>query len=202
MAAPAIDAFRLIRSTLLGVGVLMVSMASSAHDDGETWASAGYDAQNTRYNPDERTLGVRNVGRLVPKWRLPTQGDVSATPAVDATTVYVPDFAGNLYAVDRDSGEVRWQVNIGDLTGIPGNHARATPAISGKLLIFGDQAGKAYSPDGWLLAVNKVTGALVWKTKVPGGGFPSSRNPPSCMETRRMSASHLMKRRWFASAFL
>jgi polyvinyl alcohol dehydrogenase (cytochrome) len=171
MAAPTIDAFRLIRSALFGVGVLMASMASSAHDNGDTWASAGYDAQNTRYNPAERKLGVRNVGRLVPKWRLPTQGDVSATPAVDATTVYVPDFAGNLYAVDRESGEVRWQVNIGDLTGIPGNHARATPAISGKLLIFGDQAGKAYSPDGWLLAVNKVTGALVWKTKVPGG-FP------------------------------
>ena len=172
MAARSIDTFRFVCSVLLGVSVLTVSIASDAHDRGESWASAGYDAQNTRYNAAERTLSVHNVGRLVPKWRLPTQGDVSATPAVDATTVYVPDFAGNLFAVDRESGAVRWQANIGDLTGNPGNHARATPAISGNLLIFGDQAGKAYSPDGWLMAINKVTGALVWKTKVPGGGFP------------------------------
>ncbi len=163
---------RLVRSALLGIGALMASIASSAHEGGATWTSGGYDARNTRYNKAEHTLGVHNVGRLVPKWRLPTAGDVSATPAVDATTVYVPDFAGNLFAVDRESGEVRWQANVGDLTGIPGNHARATPAISGNLLIFGDQAGKVFSPDGWLLAVNKVTGALVWKTRVPGGGFP------------------------------
>lgn len=172
MTALLVDVSRLVRSVLLGIGALSVSIASNAHESGEIWTSAGYDAQNTRYNKAEKTLGVHNVGRLVPKWRLPTEGDVSATPAVDATTVYIPDFAGNLFAVDRESGEVRWKANIGDLTGIPGNHARATPAISGKLLIFGDQAGKAFSPDGWLLAINKVTGALVWKIKVPGGGFP------------------------------
>lgn len=172
MPALSIDASRLVRCALLGIGALAVSMASHAHGGGETWTSAGYDAQNTRYNKAEKTLGVHNAGRLVPKWRLPTEGDVSATPAVDATTVYVPDFAGNVFAVDRESGEVRWKANVGDLTGIPGNHARATPAISGHLLIFGDQAGKATSPDGWVLAINKVTGALAWKTKVPGGGFP------------------------------
>jgi polyvinyl alcohol dehydrogenase (cytochrome) len=172
MTTRYIDASRLARSAVLAIGALIAASAASAHEKRDTWSVSGYDAQNTRYNPDENKLGVRNVGRLVPKWRLPTAGDVSATPAVDATTVYVPDFAGNLFAVDRESGEVRWQANIGDLTGIPGNHARATPAISGNLLIFGDQAGKVFSPDGWLMAVDKVTGTLVWKTKVPGGGFP------------------------------
>ena len=168
----SINTSRLIRLALFGTCALMVAAAGAGHEDCNAWTNAGYDAQNTRYNQRERTLGVRNVGQLVAKWRLPTEGDVSATPAVDATNVYVPDFAGNLFAVDRDSGKVRWKINIGDLTGIPGNHARATPAISGNLLIFGDQAGKVMSPDGHVLAVNKVTGKLVWKTKVPGGGFP------------------------------
>jgi polyvinyl alcohol dehydrogenase (cytochrome) len=168
----SINTSRLIRLALFGTCALMVAATGAGHQECDVWTNAGYDAQNTRYNQRERTLGVRNVGRLVAKWRLPTEGDVSATPAVDATNVYVPDFAGNLFAVDRDSGKVRWKINIGDLTGIPGNHARATPAISGNLLIFGDQAGKVMSPDGHVLAVNKVTGKLVWKTKVPGGGFP------------------------------
>lgn len=169
---------RFIRSALLGVGAALFSICSGAHPDREAWPTSGYDAQNTRYSKAERRLGIHNVGRLVPKWRLPTEGDVSATPAVDATSVYVPDFAGNLYAVDRESGEVRWKTNIGDLTGIPGDHARATPAISGNLLIFGDQAGKAFSPDGWLLAIDRMNGALVWKTKVPGGGFPIVTQAP------------------------
>ncbi|HEY6640877.1 PQQ-binding-like beta-propeller repeat protein [Povalibacter sp.] len=172
MTTRSIAVPRLVRSALLGIGALIVASATVAHDDRGTWTSGGYDAQNTRYNHSERTLGVGNVGRLVAKWRLPTEGDVSANPAVDATTVYVPDFAGNLFAVDRESGKVRWKVNVGDLTGIPGNHARATPAITGNLLIVGDQAGKVMSPDGWVLGVNKVTGKLVWKTRVPGGGFP------------------------------
>src|SRR6187549_1604790 len=125
----SIDTSRLIRWVLFGTCALMVAAAGAGQEDSNVWTSAGYDAQNTRYNQRERTLSVRNVGQLVAKWRLPTEGDVSATPAVDATNVYVPDFAGNLFAVDRDSGKVRWTINIGDLTGIPGNHARATPAI-------------------------------------------------------------------------
>ena len=162
---------RIVRATLCTVAVLTVAVSSAAPGGGDNWTSAGYDAQNTRYNKTESAIGANNVRRLVTKWRLATDGDVSATPAVDDTSVYVPDFAGNFYAVDRQTGIVRWQVNIGNLTGIPGDHARATPAISGDLLIFGDQAGKAFSPDGWLLAIKKKSGALAWKTKLPGG-FP------------------------------
>jgi polyvinyl alcohol dehydrogenase (cytochrome) len=161
---------RIAHGMLVTLGVL-ASAVSAAPGGNENWTSAGFNAQNTRHNPTESTLGIANIGQLVPKWRLPTEGDVSATPAVEATSVYVPDFAGNLYAVDRNTGAVRWKVNIADLTGIRGDHARATPAISGDLLILGDQAGKAFSPDGWLLAIDKKSGALVWKTRI-AGGFP------------------------------
>jgi polyvinyl alcohol dehydrogenase (cytochrome) len=129
----------------------------------------GHNIQNTRYSKAESDIGPGNVGGLVAKWKLATAGDVSATPAVDDSTVYVPDFAGFLYAVDRNTGAVRWKVNIGDFTGIPGDHARATPAISGDLLILGDQAGKVFGKDGWLLGIDKHSGALRWKTKIAGG---------------------------------
>ena len=46
---------------------------------------------------------------LTKKWEFTTGGDVSATPAVDGERVYVPDWAGNLYAVDRATGAVVWQ---------------------------------------------------------------------------------------------
>jgi polyvinyl alcohol dehydrogenase (cytochrome) len=162
---------RFSRRALAGLAAIVVTVASAAPGGRENWTGGGYDAQNTRHNKAETILGVGNVRRLVQKWRVPTDGDVSATPAVDGATVYVPDFAGNLYALDRATGAQRWRISIGELTGVPGDHARATPAISGDLLIFGDQAGKVFSPDGWLLAVNKKSGALVWKTRV-AGGFP------------------------------
>jgi polyvinyl alcohol dehydrogenase (cytochrome) len=150
---------------------LLISTSVLSAGGGTNWLSSGYDEHNTRYNKTETTLGIANVGLLQQKWKLATEGDVSATPAVDGKYVYVPDFAGNLYAVDRETGAIIWQVKISVLTGIPGDHARATPAISGDVLIIGDQAGKVFSPDGYLLGINKKTGKLLWKTQLTGG-FP------------------------------
>lgn len=158
-------------TAFIAVALSTVSIAIAAPGGGELWTSSGHDANNTRYNSSEATIGVQNVAALQTKWKVATEGDVSATPAVDATTVYFPDFAGNLYAVDRATGALRWKARIDQMTGIPGDHARATPAIAGNLLVVGDQAGKVFSPDGWLLGIDKGTGALRWKTKL-AGGFP------------------------------
>jgi len=37
-----------------------------------------------------------------------TGGDVSATPTVDGDAVYFPDWGGNLFAVEKDSGRLIW----------------------------------------------------------------------------------------------
>jgi len=113
--------FLFLRAAVVAIAAWSVQVASSAPGGGASWTTGGYDAQNTRYNKTEAAIGVANVGALVQKWRLPTEGDVSATPAVDSDTVYAPDFAGNLYAVDRLTGALRWRANIADLTGIPGD---------------------------------------------------------------------------------
>src|SRR4051812_9150558 len=70
------------------------------------WPSAGHDNDNTRSQPLETRIGPNNVGRLGIKWFFLTEGDVWATPAVDETTVYVPDSLGNLFAVDRQTGSL------------------------------------------------------------------------------------------------
>jgi polyvinyl alcohol dehydrogenase (cytochrome) len=104
------------------------------------------------------------VGDLAVDWVRSTDGDVSATPSVDEEHVYVPDWAGNLYAVDRHTGEVVWQRQISDYTGIPGDKARATPAIAGDLLVLGNQG--AGGGGGKVFAVDKHTGDVVWTTQV------------------------------------
>lgn len=134
---------------------------------GSEWSSAGGDRQNTRSQLSEHRLGVANVGRLALKWSLATAGDVSATPAVDADTVYVPDWAGYLYAVNRSNGQVRWMVHLPSVTGVPMDKARATPALGGGKVVVGTQGSilAGGGPGGKVLAFDKATGALVWSTQ-------------------------------------
>ncbi|MFN2140555.1 MAG: PQQ-binding-like beta-propeller repeat protein, partial [Candidatus Promineifilaceae bacterium] len=90
--------FVVLLVALIG-GLLFSSIALAAQGNG--WTTAGGDRQNTRFQKSEHKLSVSNVGDLAVKWVLETGDDVSATPAVDGDTVYVPDWAGNLYAVDK-----------------------------------------------------------------------------------------------------
>jgi polyvinyl alcohol dehydrogenase (cytochrome) len=160
---------RSIIGTLL-TGVLAATMLLSGvavASQGSEWNSAGGNRQNTRYQQAEHTLSVDNVADLTTKWVLETDGDVSATPAVDADSVYVPDWAGNLYAVDKVTGAVRWQVSIAAASGVPGDKVRATPAVTEDKVIVGTQGGILFGggPGGKVLAFDKHTGALVWATQ-------------------------------------
>jgi polyvinyl alcohol dehydrogenase (cytochrome) len=87
---------------------------------------------------------------------------VSATPAVDADTVYFPDWAGNLYAVDKWTGVEWWRTSIAAASGVPGDKARATPAVAGNKLIIGTQG--PFGGGRKVLAFDKDTGALLWST--------------------------------------
>ncbi len=118
--------------------LLIGGAAAMAAPGGNGWNSAGGDRQNTRYAASESKISPATVGRLTKKWELTTGGDVSATPAVDDQRVYVPDWAGNLYAVNRTTGAVVWQRTITQLHGVPGDKARATPALSDTALVIGD----------------------------------------------------------------
>jgi polyvinyl alcohol dehydrogenase (cytochrome) len=142
------------------MGLLISSIALASQ--GDTWMSAGGNRQNTRYQASEHNLSASNVGSLVPRWMLTTGGDVSATPAVDADTVYFPDWAGSLYAVDKFNGQVKWITSIPAVTSLPGDKARATPAVTEDKVIIGTQG--PFGGGGLVLAFNKFTGALVWAT--------------------------------------
>ena len=129
------------------------------------WPTAGHDLSNTHYNSSESKIGVSNAANLTKAWNVTTGGDVSAIPAVDGTTVYFPDWAGNLYAIDQKTGNTVWSHKISEYTGISGDYARATPAIVGNMLIFGDQGGK-FLGGANLIAVSKKDGSLIWVQKV------------------------------------
>src|SRR5688572_25343993 len=91
-------------AVLLGIAASAPALADSA-----LWPSAGQNLSNTRHQAHETRIGTASVARLGVKWVFNTAGDVSATPAVDAERVYFPDWAGQLYAVDRRTGAQVWK---------------------------------------------------------------------------------------------
>jgi polyvinyl alcohol dehydrogenase (cytochrome) len=162
---------RIPRHLITVAAVLLTAFAAApARSTEAVWSSAGKDLANSRHQGAEKKLGVANVGALTLKWSLPTDGDVTANPAIDADALYFPDSAGYLYKVDRKTGALRWKFPVSKYTGIAGDFARATPTIVGSRLILGNQSGKFFGAlwpqAARVFAVNKANGDAVWSTQV------------------------------------
>ena len=99
------------------------------------WSSAGQNIANTRNQAAESRISPKTAPRLGVKWEAILSGDVSATPAVDADSVYVADMAGKIYRIDRTSGAIIWSNPVSLYTGVQGDTARVTPVLTGKYLI-------------------------------------------------------------------
>jgi len=150
------------------LGLASIALAGSALAD-NNWTSSGHDIQNTRNQKNENKISVDTVAALAVKWVYTTAGDVSATPAVDGSRVYFPDWAGNLSALDRKTGQLLWQTSIAAASGVPFDKARATPLIVGDKVIVGTQGSilvPGGGPGGKLLAFDKSTGAILWATQL------------------------------------
>src|SRR6266850_1988347 len=98
-------------SILLLVAGLSAQSQSPQSKSGQ-WRIAGQNLNNTWSQPAEHSISPANVKELKPKWVFTTGGDVSATPTVDGDAVYFPDWAGNLFAVKKDSGKLIWSHKI------------------------------------------------------------------------------------------
>ncbi len=183
----------MVKKRLMTMGVaaavlVLVPLAgASAAPGGVNWTNAGGDHGNTRSQPSESKLTVSNVSRLAKKWAFTTGGDVSATPAVYDGTVYVPDWAGNLYAINAKTGVEEWRASIPAASGVPFDKARATPAVTDSLVIVGTQ-GSILAPDGGpggqVMAFSRATGHLVWRTQADSHAAAIITQSPTVFDGR------------------
>lgn len=104
----------------------------------------------------------------------------------------VPDGGGYLHAIDADTGAAKWSKKVSDYTGFAPSVSRTSPAIAGNNLIIGDRgnvnsSGFPGDPGLWVgapittagvMAVNKNTGAPVWRTVVSTHPFSVITSSP------------------------
>ncbi len=98
--------------------------------------------------------------------RGPQYPGARSTPTVDGKLLYALGSDGDLVCFERDSGNIRWQKNLrSDFGGRHGAWAYAeSPLVDGEKLIV--TPGGA---EGTLVALEKGTGEVIWKSQVPGG---------------------------------
>ncbi len=155
-----------LTSVLLLVSALNAQSQSPEARSGR-WRIAGQNLSNTWSQPAEQSISPTNVNGLKPKWVFTTGGDVSATPTVDGDTVYFPDWGGNLFAVDKNSGRAIWSHKISEYDGVDGAVSRVSPAVYHDQLIIGDILNANQTHAGAnVIAVDRKTGALRWITQV------------------------------------
>ena len=123
---------------IIVLGSTLNAQTDSDESRSGQWRIAGQNLQNTWSKPAEHSISPRNVQNLKTKWVFTTGGDVSATPTVAGDAVYFPDWAGNLFAVNKHSGRLIWSHKIADYDGVPGAVSRVSPAVDHDQLIIGD----------------------------------------------------------------
>jgi alcohol dehydrogenase (cytochrome c) len=126
----------------------------------EAWSLPNVNVQNTR--AIESAITPENVSTLKPAWAITVNGSGSfgniagsTVFSPDGKTVYAQDLAGNVFAVDAESGEIEWErpVPKGEE---PVGGPNGVTYYEGDL--YGETALKAF-------ALDAETGERVWETE-------------------------------------
>ena len=115
---------------------------------------------------DGRPVWTTRVGNVGNPNQNPPYAKARSTPTVDGDYIYALGSDGDLACLEARTGKIRWQKNVRqEFGGQPGEWAYAeSPLVDGDLVVVTPGGAEAT-----LAALNKRTGALVWKSAVPGG---------------------------------
>lgn len=113
-----------------------------------------------------KVIWTTRVGNVGNPNQNPPYPKARSTPTIDGNFVYVLGSDGDIACVDAKTGKLRWTKNVRkEFGGQPGEWAYAeSPLVDGDLVVV-----TPGGPEATLVALNKKTGALVWKSAVPGG---------------------------------
>jgi outer membrane protein assembly factor BamB len=115
---------------------------------------------------DGKPVWTTHVGNVGNPNQNPPYAKARSTPTVDGDLVYALGSDGDLVCLEAKTGKIRWQKNLRqEFKGQPGEWAYAeSPLVDGDLVVVTPGGAEAT-----MAALNKKTGAPVWKSAIPGG---------------------------------
>ncbi len=156
-------------------GPVTAEMLTAATSSPDRWIQYGGNYRNFRHSP-LKNLTPESAKKLAVAWAFPTgtTGQFEASPVVYGGVMYVTSSYNRLFALDATSGKLLWRYdhkNAENLRLCCGPPNRGV-GIAGDLVIMG-------TLDAHLIAFDRKTGEIVWKTEVADykGGFSLTSAP-------------------------
>jgi outer membrane protein assembly factor BamB len=114
---------------------------------------------------DGKPIWTTRVGAVGNPNQDPPFAKARSTPTVDGDFIYALGSDGDLVCLEARSGKIRWQKSLRkEFDGKPHEWAYAeSPLVDGDVLVVTPGGAQAT-----LVALNKKTGAVIWKSAVPG----------------------------------
>jgi outer membrane protein assembly factor BamB len=115
---------------------------------------------------DGKSIWTARLGNVGNPDQQPPYPMARSTPTIEGERLYAFSSDGDIVAIASATGKVLWRKNVRrEFGGQPGKWAYAeSPLIDGDVLVV-----TPGGPEATLLALNKTTGATIWKSAVPGG---------------------------------
>jgi outer membrane protein assembly factor BamB len=115
---------------------------------------------------DGKPIWTTRVGNVGNPNQNPPYPKARSTPTVDGEFIYALGSDGDLACLETRSGKIRWQKSIRkEFDGQPGEWAYAeSPLVDGDVVVVTPGGAQAT-----MVALDKKTGAVIWKSAVPGG---------------------------------
>ena len=115
---------------------------------------------------DGKVVWTSRVGNVGNPDQNPSYPKARSTPTVDGAFIYALGSDGDLACLDAKTGKIRWSKNVRkEFGGQPGEWAYAeSPLVDGDVVVV-----TPGGPQATMAALNKKTGAVIWKSAIPGG---------------------------------
>lgn len=168
--------FTLIR-VFIGLVSLPLSLPLYAQDDfsagvlaelpRQDWATNGGNLLNQRYSPLDQ-IDRSNVAELKGQWHIHLNGSGNgpqysgeAQPLVKDGVAYIVTGADDVFAVDVETGEIRWQY----VANLPEGMTTVCCGWTSRGVGMSEEHIYVGQLDGQLKALNRKTGEVVWATQ-------------------------------------
>ena len=115
---------------------------------------------------DGKVIWTTRVGNVGNPNQNPPYPKARSTPTVDGDFIYALGSDGDLACLETKTGKIRWQKSIRkEFGGEPGEWAYSeSPLVDGDVVVVTPGGAQAT-----IVALNKKTGDVIWKSAVPGG---------------------------------